>query len=187
VIEHPGPAPVIVAARQPTLSLRARGAVWWRACHSPVALAIAVVPAGLAFGSDRPWLVRLLLLAAAAAIFLLVRGALRRTLDVSSFERRQQDCRRRWQSALARWEAEAGPHRFDAKRAELNRLDDWWKSADPSQRGRVEAAIRRAIDELHAIAYRIQLARTERRADVEEAHAALLQAELDLETVSRRR
>jgi hypothetical protein len=186
-IEHPGPAPQIAVEGAPSLSLRARLALGWRACHGPVAFAIAVVPAGLAFGPERSWLLRLLLLAAAAAIFMVVRGALRSTVDLSSFARRERDCRRRWQSELARWEAEAGPRLFDAKTVEIGKLSDWWRTAEASQRWRIEAAIRRGIDELHEIAYRIQLARTALRPDVEKAQAALRQAELDLARLSRKR
>src|SRR5689334_22906643 len=97
VIAHPGPAPDIVAARPATLSARGRLTLGWRACHGPMALAMSVVPAALAFAPEWPWSVRLLLLAAAAVVFVVVRGALRRTVGVATFEKRERDCRRRWQ------------------------------------------------------------------------------------------
>ena len=184
-IEHPGPAPDITAgAASPVLSARARRAAWWRSCHGPIALAFAVVPAAVAFAPDRALLVRALLLLGAAVIFVVVRRLLRRTASVARFEMRAQECRRRWQAALAQWQAEAGPSRFDVKSVELDRLEEWWETADPTRRPAIEAAIRRAVDELRHAAYRIEMARTSLRPAAEAAHAALLQAELDLRTLS---
>jgi len=183
--DHPGPAPdLATAASRPALSMGARCALWWRACHAPIAVAVAVVPAAFAFAPDRPMAVRGLLLAAAIVIFVAVRGLLRRTSGTARFEARERECRRRWQAALAQWQAEAGPARFDAKATELDRLEEWWETADPAQRPTIEAAIRRAVDELRQIAYRIEMARTSLRPAAEAAHATLLQAELDLRTLS---
>jgi hypothetical protein len=183
--DHPGPTPdLATTASQPALSPRARWALWWRACHGPIAIAVAVVPAALAFTADRPMVTRGLLLAAAGMTFVAVRGLLRRTSTIARFAERERECRRRWQAALAQWQAEAGPARFDAKAAELDRLEEWWEMADPAQRPTIEAAIRRAVDELRQIAYRIEVARRSLRPAVEAAHAALLQAELDLRTLS---
>ena len=187
--DHPGPAPDLATdlarrARQPALSLGARWALWWRASHAPIAIAIAVVPAALAFTPDRPMVMRGLLLAAAAIVFVAVRSLLRRTSGIARFEARERECRRRWQAALAKWQAEAGPARFDAKAAELDRLEEWWETADPMQRPLIEANIRRAVDDLRQVGYRIEMARTSLRPAAEAAHAALLQAELDLRTLS---
>jgi hypothetical protein len=187
-IEHPGPAPDITAGvTPPKLSTRARWALRWRACHGPLAFLPALAPAAIAFGPERPWIARLLLLAAAVAIFLLARWALGRTMNVETFAAREQECRRLWQAALAQWETEAGSRRFDAKHAELEKLQAWWATAALSQRERIGAAIHRASDELWQIANRIEVARASLRQGGADAHARLLQARLDLETVSRRR
>lgn len=188
VIEYPGPAPdITVAVSPPKLSVRARWALLWRACHGPLAFLPALVPAAMAFGAERPWIARLLLLGLAAAIFLLVRWALGRTVSVTTFVAREHECRRLWQAALAQWVAEAGSARFDAKQAEFEKLQDWWASAEPSQRPRVEAAVDRATEELRQIADRIQVARAALRQNAEDAYARLLQAQLDLETVGKKR
>ena len=187
-IGHPGAAPNVTAgALQAVVSARARRALRWRACHGPIALAIAVVPAALAFAPGRLLIERALLLALAGVTFVIVRALLRQTLKVARFEAREQDCRRRWEAALAQWQAEAGPGRFDAKVAELERLEEWWESANPAQRPTIQDAIRRTVDELRQIAYRIEIARTSLRAPTEAAYGALLQAQLDLKTVGHKR
>jgi len=189
-IEHPGPAPEIaLSADQPKLSVVARRALRRRAWHGPVALGLAIIPAGMAFGVELPLIARLLFLVAAVAIFGIVRWGLRSSLDVTTFMVREHEARKLWQATLAEWEAEAGPHRFDAKRAELEKLKDWWTQAagQPQQRIRIEAAIRRAFEELQQIASHIQVARTSLRQNAEEVHEVLLQTQADLKAVSKKR
>jgi len=189
-IAHPGPAPdITAAAAKPKLSWFARRTLWRRAWRGPMALMLAVGPAGLAFAVELPPIGRLLLLLTAVVILLLVRWALRGTQDVTRFQVREREARALWQAALARWEAEAGPRRFDTKRAELEKLKDWWRTAagQPEQRIRIESAIRRAFEELPLIANQIQVARMALRPSTEETYERLLQAELDLETMSRKR
>jgi hypothetical protein len=186
-IPHPGPAPDVTAnAAKPKLSPVARRTLWRRSWQGPVAFLIAVVPAALSFSIDLPNLGRLVFFAAAVVLFFLVRWALRGSLDVGTFVVREHEARRLWQSTLADWEAKAGPNRFDAKRAELEKLKDWWQSADGQHRGRIEAAIRKAFDELHQIANQIEVDRTSLRHNAEETYALLLQTQLDLKTVSRK-
>jgi DNA-binding helix-hairpin-helix protein with protein kinase domain len=188
-IPHPGPAPDVTAsAGKPRLSSVARRTLWRRSWQGPVAFVIAVVPAALSFGIDLPNLARLVFLAAAVVLFFLVRWALRGSLDVGTFVVREHEARRLWQATLADWEARAGPRRFDDKRAELERLKDWWQGAgdQPQLRGRIEAAIRQAFDELHQIANQIEVARSSLRQTAEETYDLLLQTQLDLKTVSRK-
>ena len=189
-LEHPGPAPEIPPpAAKPKLSAVARRALWRRAWQGPVALAVAVVPAGMAFAVELPLIARGLFLLAAAFIFLLVRWALRGSLDVTTFMVREHEARRLWQKTLAEWEAEAGPRRFDDKRAELDKLRAWWTEAagQPQQRIRIEAAIRRAFEELQQIANQIEVARSSLRPNAEEVQEVLQQMQFDLTTVSRKR
>ena len=103
--------------------------------------------------------------------------------------RLEHEARRLWQATLAEWEAEAGPRRFDDKRAELDRLKAWWTemAGQPQQRIRIEAAIRRAFEELQQIANQIQVARTSLRRNAEEVQEVLQQMQFDLKTVSRKR
>jgi len=189
-IAHPGPAAdITAAATKPKLSWLARRALWRRAWRGPVALVLAIGPAALAFSVELPPIGRMLLLLAAVVIFALVRWALRISQDVTPFQVREREARTRWQAALAQWEAEAGPGRFDAKRAELAKLKDWWTTAagQPEQRIRIEAAIHRAFGELQLIASQVQIGRMALRPTAEAAYARLLQAELDLEAMSKKR
>jgi hypothetical protein len=188
-IPHPGPAPDVTAsAAKPKLSAVARRALWRRSWQGPVAFVIAVVPAALSFGIDLPTLGRLVFFTAAIVLFFLVRWALRGSLDAATFVVREHEARKLWQATLADWEAKAGPRRFDDKRAELEKLKDWWLSADgqPQLRGRIEASIRKSFDELHQIANHIEVARSSLRQNVEETYDLLLQTQLDLKTVSRK-
>ena len=188
-IPHPGPAPDVTAnAAKPKLSPVARRALRRRSWQGPVAFLVAVVPAALSFSIDLPTLGRLVFFAAAVVLFFLVRWALRGSLDVATFVVREHEARKLWQSTFADWEAKAGPHRFDDKRAELEKLKDWWMSAEgqPQHRGRIEAAIRKAFDELHQIANQIEVARTSLRHTVEETYELLLQTQFDLKTVSKK-
>lgn len=188
-IKHPGPAPdVTTGAAKPKLSPVARRALWRRSWQGPVAFLVAIVPAALSFGIEVPTLARLIFFAAAVVLFFLVRWALSGSLDVGTFVVREHEARKLWQSTLADWEAKAGPHRFDDKRAELEKLKDWWMSTDgqPQNRGRIEAAIRKAFDELHQIANQIEVNRTSLRQNAEDTYALLLQTQLDLKTVSRK-
>jgi hypothetical protein len=188
-IEHPGPAPDITAAGKPKLSWFARLTLWRRIWRGPVALVLAVGPAAMAFGVEMPPIGRMLLLLVAVVIFALVRWALRGSQDVARFQMREHEARKLWQSALAQWDAQAGPRRFDAKRAELAKLEDWLRTAagQPEQRIRIETAIRRAFGELQLIANQIQVARMTLRRNAEEIYERLLQAELDLKTMSKKR
>lgn len=189
-LEHPGPAPEIPPpTNKPKMSSVARRALWRRAWQGPVALAVAVVPAGMAFGVELPLIARGLFLLAAMFIFLSVRWALRGSLDVTTFMVREHEARRLWQATLAEWEAEAGPRRFDDKRAELEKLRAWWteSAGQPQQRIRIEAAIRRAFEELQQIANQIEIARSSLRQNAEEVQEVLQQMQFDLKTVSRKR
>ncbi|HSI01462.1 MAG TPA: hypothetical protein VLA02_12740, partial [Reyranella sp.] len=126
-IAHPGPAPDVTrAAASPRLSWSARWMLWHRAWHGPVALLIAVLPAGLSFSVDLPLLGRGLFFAAAIVLYVIVRLVLRTAVDATPYIVREQECRQLWASTLAEWEAKAGPRRFDDKRAELEKLKNWW-------------------------------------------------------------
>jgi DNA-binding helix-hairpin-helix protein with protein kinase domain len=189
-LEHPGPAPEIPPpTTKPKLSSVARRALWRRAWQGPVALLVAVVPAGMAFGVELPLLARGLFLVAALFIFIVMRWALRGSLDVTTFMVREHEARKLWQATLAEWEAEAGPRRFDDKRAEIEKLRAWWTEAagQPQQRLRIESAVRHAFDELQHIANQIQIARTSLRQNADEVQEVLQQTQFDLKTVSRKR
>ena len=122
-------------------------------------------------------------------LYVLVRLVLRATVDTRPFVVREHECRQLWESTLAEWEAKAGPRRFDDKRRELEKLKDWWDEAEsqPQQRARIEAAIRRAFDDLQQIAGQIQFARMSLRENAEETYELLLQTQLDLAAVQKKR
>jgi len=189
-MDHPGPVPDVTArARKPRPSPAARRLLFRRGWHGTIALVLAAIPAGLSFSVDLPPLGRSIFFLSGAVLYGLVRLILRTTVDTRPFVVREHECRRLWESTLAEWEAKAGPRRFDDKRRELEKLKDWWDEAasQPHQRARIEAAIRRAFDELLQIAGQIQLARTSLRENAEETYERLLQAELDLAAVQKKR
>ena len=182
-IEHPGPTPGITtqAIRQ-RLSPVARRLLFRRGWHGTIALVLAVIPAGLSFSVDLPPLGRSYFFVAAVVLYGLVRLILRATVDTAPFVVREYECRRLWELTLAEWEAKAGPRRFEDKRRELWKLKDWWDEAasQPQQRARIEAAIRRAFDDLQQIVGQIQFARMSLRENAEETYERLLQTQLDL-------
>jgi hypothetical protein len=190
-IGHPGPAPDVTAAAvesglEPSpLARRAlRRRIWLR----PVPFLVALIPATLAFWTELPVFNRYAFFGVTLVVFALVRLALRPTGDVTTFRVREHEARALWQSTVADWEAKAGPRRFDDKRAELDKLKDWWTQAagQPQQRPRIEAALRRGFGELQQIADQIQLARTSLRPHAEQTYRRLLQAQLDLEAIGKK-
>ena len=189
-IEHPGPAPNITAqAKKPRLSWVARRLLFRRGWHGTIALVLAVIPAGLSFSVDLPPLGRSFFFLAAVVLYVLVRLILRATVDTRPFVAREYECRQLWESTLAEWEAKAGPRKFDDKRRELEKLKDWWDETEsqPQQRARIEAAIRRAYDDLQQIVGQIQFARMSLRENAEETYELLLQTQLDLAAVQKKR
>jgi len=122
-------------------------------------------------------------------LYVLVRLILRATVDTRPFVAREYECRQLWESTLAEWEAKAGPRKFDDKRRELEKLKDWWDETEsqPQQRARIEAAIRRAYDDLQQIVGQIQFARMSLRENAEETYELLLQTQLDLAAVQKKR
>jgi DNA-binding helix-hairpin-helix protein with protein kinase domain len=189
-MEHPGPAPDVTAkANTPRPSPAARRLLFRRGWHGTIALLAAVVPAGLGFSVDLPLAGRSFFLLAAAVVYVLVRLVLRTTVVTTPFVMRERECGQVWEATLAEWEARAGPRRFDDKRRELEKLKDWWDeaAAQPQQRARIEAAIRRAFDELQQIAGQIRFARMSLRENAEETYQLLLQAQADLAAVRKKR
>jgi len=116
-----------------------------------------------------------------------VRLVLRGTVDATPYIVREHECRRLWETTRAEWEAKAGPRRFDDKRAELEKLKNWWTEAagQPQQRARIEQAIRRSFDELQQILNQIHFARTTLRENVQETYQLLLRAQHNLKAVRR--
>jgi DNA-binding helix-hairpin-helix protein with protein kinase domain len=189
-IEHPGPAPgVMVQVEKPRPSSAARRLLFRRGWHGTIALLLAVIPAGLSFSVDLPPYYRSYFFVAAVVLYVLVRLILRSTVDTTPFVVREHECRQLWDSTLAEWEAKAGPRRFDDKRRELEKLKDWWDEAEsqPQQRARIEVAVCRAFDDLQQIAGEIQFARMSLRENAEETYERLLQAQLDLAAVQKKR
>lgn len=189
-VEHPGPAPnLTIGIEEPKPASVARRFVRRRALHGSVALVVAVVPAAVGFGIDLPVIGRGLLFIAAIVLYALVRLGLRAKASETPFVLREQECRKRWETALADWQAKASPLGFEEKRLELERLKRWWDevSARPQQRARIEAAIRRAFNDLQRVAHEIQSARATLYEEAREAYRRLLQAQADLETVRQRR
>jgi DNA-binding helix-hairpin-helix protein with protein kinase domain len=189
-IGNPGPAPSVTArAKAPHLSPVARRLLFRRGWHGTIALILAVIPAGLSFSVDLPPLGRSVFFLAAVVLYVFVRLILRTTVDTTPFVVHEHECRQLWESILAEWEAEAGPRRFDDKRRELEKLKAWWDEAatQPQQRARIEAAIRRAFDDLQQIAGQIQFARTSLRENAEATYELLLQAQFDLAAVKKKR
>jgi DNA-binding helix-hairpin-helix protein with protein kinase domain len=187
---HPGPAPDLTASvAKPERSAVARRLLRRRTWHGPLALLIAVVPAALSFSVDLPLLGRSFFFIAAIVLYVLARVILRATADVTPFVVREYECRALWETTLAEWQAKAGPRAFDDKRAELDKLKAWWdeQAGQPHQRPRIEAAIRRAFDELQQIAGQIQFARTSLRENALETYDLLLQTQVDLEAVQKKK
>ncbi len=187
-VEHPGLAPdITLQAKRPGLSSVARRLRVRRSWNGTVALLVAVIPAGLSFGVDLPPLARGFFFLAAAVLYVLVRLILRATVDVTPFVVREYECRQLWETTLAEWEAKAGPRRFEDKRRELEKLKDWWDAAQPQQRPRIEAAIRRAFDELQQVTGQIDFARTSLRENAVETYELLLQTQVDLAALQRKK
>lgn len=189
-IDHPGPAPSLTAqGNKPRVSRVARRLLFRRGWNGTIALLLAAIPAGLSFSVDLPPLGRSFFFLAAVVLYVLLRLILRATVDTTPFVVRAEECRKLWEATLAEWETKAGPRRFDDKRRELERLKDWWDeaAAQPQQRARIEAAIRRAFDDLQQIAGQIQFARMSLRANAEATYQLLLQTQLDLAAVDRKK
>ena len=188
-IPHPGPAPdVTETAATPEPSPTVRRALLRRVLLRPVPFLVALIPATLAFWAELSTLHRFAFLGVTVVVFWLVRLVLRPIADVAAFRRREQQARTLWQSTVAEWEAQAGPRRFDDKRAEFDKLRAWWTEAavQPQQRVAIEAALRRGFGELQQIADQIHFARTALRPHVEETYRRLLQAQLDLEAIGKK-
>ena len=126
-------------------------ALWRRGWHGPVALP----GRGRAGGAElqhRPARRSAAAVFFAAAVVLFCPGALvaARLARCRDLRRARARGRQLWQSTLAEWEAKAGPHRFDDKRAELEKLKDWWDerrrpaAAARPHRGRHPQRVRRA-------------------------------------------
>lgn len=189
-IEHPGPAPTVTAdARKPSLSWAARRLLFRRGWHGTIALVLAVVPAGLSFSVNLPPLGRSVFFLAAVVLYVVLRLMLRTTITTTPFVVREREARQLWDATLADWEEKAGSRGFEDKRRELERLRDWWieAAARPQQRVRIEAAIRRAFADLQQIAEQIQFARASLRENAEKAYEALLQTQLDLAAVQKKK
>ncbi|WP_428664683.1 helix-hairpin-helix domain-containing protein [Reyranella sp.] len=189
-IEHPGPAPDVTAqAKQPSLSPVARRLLFRRGWHGTIALLLAAIPAGLSFSVALPPLSRSLFFLGAIVLYVLLRLILRRTVDTRPFVAREYESRQLWESTLAEWEAKAGSRQFDDKRRDLEKLRDWWDEAasQPQQRARIEAAIRRAFDELQEIVSQIQFARNSLRENAVATYELLLQTQFDLAAVRKKR
>ena len=172
-LEHPGPAPEIPPpTTKPKLSPVARRALWRRAWQGPVALrgggrARRAWPSQSSCRSSR----RGLFLLAAAFIFL--SGA----LGAARLARRHDlhGARARGAQAVAGDAWRTGRPR-PARAASTTSAPSSRSSGpggprphgQPQQRVRIEAAIRRAFDELQQIANQIQIARTSLRQNAEE-------------------
>jgi DNA-binding helix-hairpin-helix protein with protein kinase domain len=156
-LEHPGPAPALEAADPKHKLQSSVGALQFkqrRAMHQLYALLLSATPIPMAFFVNLPLAGRLLFLAASAGLYFVARMLVRLSNDMSVFADRARMDRERLEKARDDWQSSAGPGRFDAKRAELERLRVRWdESRDVGHRKQQElhdqkqsAALARFLD-----------------------------------------
>ncbi|MEO7335935.1 MAG: hypothetical protein ABIV63_05055, partial [Caldimonas sp.] len=139
-MEHPGPAPaldVLDAKRTlrptlPVLQFKQR-----RTVHRFYALVLAALPVPIAFFVSLPIAGRLLFLAAAVGLYCVARLLVRAANDTTAFAQQARLDLDDLEKVRREWQAKAGPGRFDAKRAELDRLRENW-SASRDLQGRTQ-------------------------------------------------
>lgn len=156
-LEHPGPAPAIDAGdprrkvRPSAAALRFRQR---RALHRLYAVMVAAVPIPIAIVVNLPAIGRILFLLAAVGLYYVARTLVRLSNDTSLFADKARLDREHLEKVRDEWQAKAGPSRFDAKRAELNKLRlRWDESRDIARRVQQElqdqkrsAALERFLD-----------------------------------------
>ena len=189
-IEHPGPAPDVTAQATSLGCHGLRAALLFRrAWHGTIALLVAVIPAGLSFSVDLPPLGRSFFFLAAVVLYALVRLILRGDGRHDAVRR----ARARMPPALG---IDLGGVGGEGRSAQVRRQAARAREAQglvgrgrgqPQQRARIEAAIRRAFDDLQQIVGQIQFARMSLRENAEETYELLLQTQLDLAAVQKKR
>ena len=156
-LEHPGPAPMLEAAdpkQQVRLSVSALEFRQRRALHRLYALLLSASPIPIAIFVNLPTGGRLLFLAAAVGLYFVARMLVRLSNDTSEFADRARMDLEHFEKVRDEWQSTAGPGRFDAKRAELDRLRTRWdESRDVHRRMQQErhdqkqsAALARFLD-----------------------------------------
>lgn len=156
-IEHPGPAPSVEAGdgkRKVRPSAAALQFKQRRALHRLYALLISAAPIPIALFVNLPMAGRLLFLAAAIGLYFVARALVRVSNDTGVFADRLRMDQEHLEKVRDEWQTTAGPGRFDAKRAELDRLRARWdESRDVGRRVRKElqddkrgAALARFLD-----------------------------------------
>jgi DNA-binding helix-hairpin-helix protein with protein kinase domain len=146
-VENPGPAPALDgkdsrAKLRPTmeaLQFKQR-----RALHQLYALLLSAAPLPIALFVSLPLAGRLLFLAAAVGLYFVARSLVRAANDTTAFERRRRMDLDHLEEVREEWQSMAGPARFEAKRAELDRLRaQWTESRDLQARKQREREDRR--------------------------------------------
>lgn len=156
-IEHPGGAPILdlpegkgkVRISPAVMAFRQQ-----RQMHRLYALVLSALPLPIALFVSLPLPARGLFLLAAVGLYYVARTLVRAANDPAIFVAKAQQDTERLERIRTEWQNQAGPGRFDAKRAELDRLRAAWLAARerreqsqpaPESGGRA-AALRRFLD-----------------------------------------
>jgi hypothetical protein len=192
-LAHPGSAPGFEEseiARNVRPSPEARAFRRRRRIHVLMALLAAAVPVAASFLVQVPPLAHVLFIVSAGVLYFLVRQVLKTRESAVRFIERARELRERWERLRAEWSARAGPAAFEAKRAELDRLEMAWTALGPrdgEQALDLETRLRCALRELQDLHTGIEFARTSLKSGVEQAYVDHLQAIADLKTVGGKR
>lgn len=156
-VEHPGGAPVLdlpegkgkVRISPAVMAFRQQ-----RQMHQLYALVLSALPLPIALFVSLPLPARALFLLAAVGLYYVARTLVRAANDPTPFVAKARQDVEQLERIRGEWQTQAGPGRFDAKRAELDRLRDAWLAARdrrarpqpaPESGGR-DAALRRFLD-----------------------------------------
>ncbi|MBS0541918.1 MAG: hypothetical protein JSR47_24350, partial [Proteobacteria bacterium] len=128
-IEHPGGAPILdlpegkgkVRISPAVMAFRQQ-----RQMHRLYALVLSALPLPIALFVSLPLPARGLFLLAAVGLYYVARTLVRAANDPAIFVAKAQQDTERLERIRTEWQNQAGPGRFDAKRAELDRLRAAW-------------------------------------------------------------
>ena len=136
-LEHPGPAPALETSdpkRRVRPSASALRFKQRRALHRLYAVLLSASPIPIAIFVNLPPAGRLLFLGAAVGLYFVARMLVRLSNDTGVFADRARMDLEHFEMVRNEWQASAGPGRFDAKRAELDRLRARWDESRDVQR-----------------------------------------------------
>ena len=128
-VENPGPAPALEGNDSRTKlrpSVEALQFKQRRALHRLYALLLSAAPLPIALFVSLPLAGRLLFMAAALGLYFVARSLVRATNDTTVFAQKMRMDLEYLEKVREEWQSMAGPGRFEAKRAELDRLRVQW-------------------------------------------------------------